>query len=87
MGFLATPQPSAPNAAGTQQTIAPHPEDALPQPFEKDISKLWTLYHRLARRLDDRGLIPEVSVIFPKGNASEVKLPSPAAPPPPPPPV
>eukprot|EP00971_Amphidinium_carterae_P109323 2164721-Amphidinium_carterae.1 len=53
MGTTLPPQPSAPNPVGAPLATAPHPEDAAPQPFEKDISKLWTLYHRLARRLDE----------------------------------
>eukprot|EP00971_Amphidinium_carterae_P338614 6476025-Amphidinium_carterae.2 len=47
-------------------------------PTEKhEIGKLWALYHRLQKRLDDMGLVPEVSVIYPK---DRLKMAQPTAP-------
>eukprot|EP00971_Amphidinium_carterae_P169948 3367380-Amphidinium_carterae.1 len=48
--------------------------------LEQEIGKLWSLYHRLQRRLDERGLLPEVSVIFPGDSSLHAKQQGPTAP-------
>eukprot|EP00971_Amphidinium_carterae_P267628 5309097-Amphidinium_carterae.2 len=49
--------------------------------MEQEIGKLWSLYHRVQRRLDERGLLPEVSVIFPGDRSLHAKAQGPPAPP------